>query len=62
MHVDYNFMTTAVTAENVDAAFQVLRYTSYSVEGNLARQSMWDKENEGKYEPKLPFPSPALCT
>ena len=59
MHVDCNFMTTAVTAENVDAAFQVLRYTSYSVEGNLARQSMWDEENKGKYELNLDYTIPA---
>lgn len=59
MHVDCNWMTTGVTADNVDAAFQVLRYTSYSVSGNLARQSMWDEENEGKYELTLPFTIPA---
>ena len=49
MHVDYCWMTTGVTAENVDAAFQTLRYLSYSVRGNIHRLSMYDPENEGQY-------------
>ena len=47
IHVDHCFMTTA--AKNPDAAFQVLRYITYSTEGNLARLSMYDEENKGKY-------------
>lgn len=48
-HIDHCFMTTAVKAENRDAAFQVLRYLTYSTEGNLARLSMYTEENEGIY-------------
>ena len=49
MHVDYSFMTTGVSKENTEAAFQVLRYMTYSTEGNLARLSMFDEANAGKY-------------
>lgn len=49
MHIDHSFMTTAVTEENAEAAFEVLRYLSYGVEGNITRLSMFDEENEGKY-------------
>lgn len=47
MHVDHCFMTSS--CENPQAAFQVLRYITYSTEGNLARLSMYDAENAGKY-------------
>lgn len=47
VHVDHCFMTSA--AKNPEAAFQVLRYMTYSTEGNLARLSMYDEKNEGKY-------------
>lgn len=57
MHVDYSFMTS--TAKNPEAAFQVLRYITYSVEGNLARLSMYDKENKGKYTLNSPYYIPA---
>lgn len=49
LHVDHCFMTTAVKEENKEAAFQVLRYLTYSTEGNLARLSMYTEENEGVY-------------
>lgn len=49
VHVDHCFMTTAVKKENKEAAFQVLRYLTYSTEGNLARLSMYTEENEGVY-------------
>ena len=47
LHVDHCFMTSS--CENPEAAFQVLRYLTYSKEGNIARLSMYDAENEGKY-------------
>ncbi len=47
LHVDHCFMTS--TCQNPNTAFQVLRYITYSTEGNLARLSMYDKANEGKY-------------
>lgn len=49
MHIDHSFMTTAVTEENVEAAFEVLRYLTYGVEGNITRLSMFDEANAGKY-------------
>lgn len=47
MHVDHSFMTTGV--KDKEAAFQILRFLTYSTEGNITRLSMFDKENEGKY-------------
>ena len=47
MHVDHSFMLS--TCKNPEAAFQVLRFITYSTEGNIARLSMYDKENQGKY-------------
>lgn len=57
MHLDYSFMTA--NAKNPEAAFQVLRYITYSTEGNLARLSMYDKANSGKYKLKSPYFIPA---
>lgn len=47
LHVDHCFMTSS--CENPEGAFQVLRYITYSAEGNIARLSMYDEANEGKY-------------
>lgn len=47
LHVDHCFMTSS--CQNPEAAFQVLRYITYSKEGNIARLSMYDDTNEGKY-------------
>lgn len=41
--------TSANNLKNPNAAFQVLRYMTYSTEGNLARLSMYDAKNKGKY-------------
>lgn len=57
MHIDYSFMTA--NAKNPEAAFQVLRYITYSTEGNLTRLSMYDKANKGKYQLKSPYYIPA---
>ena len=46
-HVDHCFMTSS--CENTKAAWQVLRFITYSTEGNLARLSMYDEKNDGKY-------------
>ncbi|MDR1892183.1 MAG: hypothetical protein LBQ48_04140, partial [Oscillospiraceae bacterium] len=46
-HVDHCFMTSS--AKNTAAAWQVLRYLTYSYEGNIARLSMYDAANAGKY-------------
>ena len=47
VHIDHSFMTSS--AKNTDAAFAFLRYVTYSTEGNIARLSMYDKANKGKY-------------
>lgn len=47
VHIDHCFMTSS--AKNTDAAFALLRYVTYSTEGNIARLSMYDKVNKGKY-------------
>ena len=47
MHVDHSFMTS--TCQDPKAAFELLRFVSYSTEGNIARLSMYDKANKGKY-------------
>ena len=47
IHVDHSMMMK--TAKNPEAAFQLLRFITYSSEGNLARLSMYDKANSGKY-------------
>ena len=47
IHVDHSMMMK--TAKNPEVAFQLLRFITYSSEGNLARLSMYDKANAGKY-------------
>lgn len=47
VHVDHSFMTS--TCQDPKAAFELLRFVSYSTEGNIARLSMYDKANKGKY-------------
>lgn len=48
VHIDHCFMTKS--AKNKAASFQVLRYMTYSVEGNLARLAMYESKNKGKYD------------
>lgn len=48
-HVDHCFITTNCKDSNMDAAFQVLRFMTYSTNGNLARLTMYEEENAGKY-------------
>lgn len=52
-HVDHSFMTS--TCKDKEAAFQLLRYTTYSTEGNIARLSMYDAANKGKYSLQSSF-------
>lgn len=49
MHVDECFITSACKNENIEAAFQLLRFMTYSTNGNLARLSMYEKSEKGKY-------------
>ena len=56
LHVDYCWMTNSVSSENIDAAWQFLRFVTYSREGNLVRMTSYDEEhysdmNQGFYIP-----------
>ena len=59
MHVDHCFITSSCSDANIDAAFQLLRFMTYSSNGNLARLSMYDEANKGKYtlNSKLYYPT-----
>ena len=50
MHVDCCYMTTAVKPENVEAAYQLLRFMTFSDNGNLARLTMYEDSQKGKYK------------
>ena len=45
LHVDYCWMTTNLTEENVDAAWEFLRFVTFSKTGNLARLSSYDEDH-----------------
>lgn len=47
LHADHSFMCS--TTENPEAAFQLLRFLTYSPEGNYTRLAMYAEENEGVY-------------
>lgn len=49
MHVDCSFMTTACKEENAEAAYQLLRFMTISSNGNLARLTMYEDSQKGKY-------------
>lgn len=49
MHVDCSFMTTACKKENAAAAYQLLRFMTISTNGNLARLTMYEDSQKGKY-------------
>ena len=45
LHIDYCWMTTNVTEDNADAAWEFLRFVTYSKTGNLARLSSYDEDH-----------------
>lgn len=49
MHIDQCFITSNCSDANMPAAFQLLRFMTYSTNGNLARLSMYEKENAKKF-------------
>lgn len=57
MHVDHSFMCS--TTQNPEAAFQLLRFLTYSPEGNFVRLAMYAEENEDTYalNDRLYFPA-----
>lgn len=49
VHVDHCFITTNTSDANMDAAFQALRFMTYATNGNLARLTMYEDSQKGKY-------------
>lgn len=49
MHVDCCFITSACSKENIDAAYQLLRFMTFSTNGNLARLTMHEDSQKDKY-------------
>ncbi len=47
LHADHSFMCS--TTDNPEAAFELLRFLTYSPEGNFVRLAMYDEKNEGAY-------------
>lgn len=47
LHVDHCFMSS--TTKNPKAAFEILRYLTYSLDGNMVRLSTYADENKGYY-------------
>ena len=45
LHVDYCWMTTDIDKANVEAAWEFLRFVTYSKEGNIARLSTYDEDH-----------------
>lgn len=48
-HVDHCFISSNVKKENLEAVFQALRFMTYSTNGNLARLTMYEDSQKGKY-------------
>lgn len=57
LHADHSFMCS--TTDNPEAAFELLRFLTYSPEGNYVRLAMYAEENEDAYilNDRLYFPA-----
>lgn len=49
VHIDQCFITSTCKDENIDAAFQLLRFMTYTTNGNLARLTMYEDSQADKY-------------
>lgn len=49
MHVDCCYITSACSDANIEAAYQLLRFMTFSSNGNLARLTMYEDSQKGKY-------------
>jgi ABC-type glycerol-3-phosphate transport system substrate-binding protein len=47
--IDQCFITSICSDANIDAAYQILRFLSFSTNGHLARLSMYEDSQKGKY-------------
>ncbi len=45
VHVDYCWMTTDIKEENVEAAWEFIKFVTYSSEGNIARLTTYDEDH-----------------
>ena len=49
VHVDHCFVTETTPENRMDAVYQVLRFMTVSTNGNLARLTMYEDSQKGKY-------------
>lgn len=49
MHIDHCFITSTTPDADMDACYQALRFMTFSTNGNLARLTMYDDSQKGKY-------------
>lgn len=49
VHIDHCFITSACSDDKMDTAYQLLRFMTFTTNGNLARLTMYDKEGIEKY-------------
>lgn len=49
VHIDQCFITSTCTDANIKAAFQLLRFMTYTTNGNLARLTMYEDSQKDKY-------------
>ncbi len=49
LHVDHCFITANTPKDRIEACYQALRFMTYSTNGNLARLTMYDPSQKGKY-------------
>jgi len=49
MHVDHCFITSTTPDADIDACYQALRFMTFTTNGNLARLTMYEDSQKGKY-------------
>ncbi len=49
MHVDHCFITSSTPDSSMEACWQALRFMTFSTNGNLARLTMYEDSQKGKY-------------
>ncbi len=49
MHIDHCFITATTPDADIDACYQALRFMTFSTNGNLARLTMYEDSQKGKY-------------
>ncbi len=49
MHIDHCFITSTTPDSEMDACYQALRFMTFTTNGNLARLTMYEDSQKGKY-------------